>query len=165
MTQNGQNSTDYSNTQSYTEYFGTQFLGLENLSLVEAPNTAPRFVKPPGGIAPNAQRKPVQSLGKKPTGPDMKKPIHKKPDALSQVEAVPSGPIRIHPDPQHRQMTTEEKTKLKINIGKLTLEQKKGVVPIVQKCVSKNGANPIFEFELDQLTSECLRELEVYVNK
>ena len=62
-------------------------------------------------------------------------------------------------------MTTDEKTKLKINIGKLTLEQKKGVVPIVQECVSKNGANPIFEFELDQLTSECLRKLEAYVNK
>ena len=39
------------------------------------------------------------------------------------------------------------------------------MVPIVQECVSKNGANPIFEFELDQLTTECLRKLEIYVNK
>ena len=62
-------------------------------------------------------------------------------------------------------MSNEEKSALKINILKLTQDQKKGIVPIVQECVSKNGANPIFEFELDQLSTECLRKLEVYVNK
>jgi len=72
--------------------------------------------------------------------------------------------VRIHTDPSLKHLTVEEKSKLKANIGKLTLEQKKGVVPIVQKCVAKTN-NPIFEFELDQLSTECLRELEVYVNK
>jgi hypothetical protein len=38
-------------------------------------------------------------------------------------------------------------------------------VPIVQKCVPKNGKSAIIEFELDQLSTECLRELETYVNK
>ena len=54
---------------------------------------------------------------------------------------------------------------LKMNIGKLTLEQKRGVVPIVQKQVAKNSKNHIIEFELEQLSTECLRELEQYVNK
>jgi len=71
--------------------------------------------------------------------------------------------VRIHTDSLLRPMTTEEKNRLKANIGRLTLEQKKGVVPIVQKCVAKNN-NTIFEFELDQLSTECLRELETYVN-
>ena len=62
-------------------------------------------------------------------------------------------------------MTTDEKNKLRMNIGKLTLEQKKGIVAIVKKCVSQNSKNPVFEFELDQLSIECLTELETYVNK
>lgn len=47
-----------------------------------------------------------------------------------------TGPVRIHTDSQPSKMTTEEKIKLKINIGKLTLEQKKGVKLIAQKCVA-----------------------------
>ena len=62
-------------------------------------------------------------------------------------------------------MTTEEKAKLRTNIGKLTLEQKKKIVPIVQECVSKSGKTSVFEFELDQLSVECLNELETYVKK
>jgi hypothetical protein len=76
----------------------------------------------------------------------------------------PIGPVRILTEPQQKAMTTDEKNQLKINIGKLTLEQKRGVVPIVQKCVAKNNG-AIIEFELDQLSTECLRELEAYVNK
>jgi hypothetical protein len=97
---------------------------------------------------------------------DKKKAMPKKPDevALGGGHGA-SGPVRIHTDPQHRNMTTDEKTRLKQNIGKLTLDQKRGVVPIVQKCVAKNNKNHVIEFELDQLSTECLRELEVYVNK
>ena len=114
-------------------------------------------------------RKPQPDVRRANTNQRRPEPVKKPAEAVLQhnggEQVIPTGPIRIHPDPQHRQMTTEEKTKLKINIGKLTLEQKKGVVPIVQECVSKNGSNPIFEFELDQLSAECLRKLESYVSK
>lgn len=75
-----------------------------------------------------------------------------------------SGPIRIHTDPAQRVMTTEEKSKLKMNIGKLTADQQRGIVPIVQKCVERSNSS-VVQFELDKLSSECLVELENYVNK
>ena len=74
--------------------------------------------------------------------------------------------IGIMVDPQTRQMSTSEKNSLKLNIGKLNNAQKKGIVDIVKKCVGRNDKNQsCFEFELDQLSTECLRELEGYVNK
>lgn len=76
-----------------------------------------------------------------------------------------SGPVRIHTDPQHQAMTAEEKAMLKQNIQKLTNEQKHGILPIVQRCINKNKDNKTVEFELDQLTPECSRELERYVNE
>ena len=47
-----------------------------------------------------------------------------------------------------------------MNINKLNNEQKKGIVEIVKKCVSRDKNSSSFEFELDQLSNECLRELE-----
>ena len=35
----------------------------------------------------------------------------------------------------------------------------------MQECVSKSGKTSVFEFELDQLSVECLNELETYVKK
>jgi hypothetical protein len=54
-----------------------------------------------------------------------------------------SGPIRIHTDPAQRVMTTEEKSKLKMNIGKLTADQQRGIVPIVQKCVERSNSSVV----------------------
>ena len=60
-------------------------------------------------------------------------------------------------------MTQEETANLKSMIEGLTMEQKKGIVPIVQNSIQNNSGNSRFEFELDKLEPEVARELEAYV--
>ena len=43
------------------------------------------------------------------------------------------------------------------------MDQKKGIVPIVQNSIQNNSGNSRFEFELDKLEPEVARELEAYV--
>lgn len=43
-------------------------------------------------------------------------------------------------------MSNDEKTKLKQNIQMLTIDQKKGVLPIVKKCLPNSGAGGVLEF-------------------
>ena len=60
-------------------------------------------------------------------------------------------------------MTQEETANLKSMIEGLTMDQKKGIVPIVQNSIQNNSGNSRFEFELDKLEPEVARELEAYV--
>jgi hypothetical protein len=48
--------------------------------------------------------------------------------------------------------------------GLLTEEQQRGIINLVQDCLSTNGGE-VFEFELDQLPPKKCRELENYVKK
>ena len=74
-------------------------------------------------------------------------------------------PVKIAMEMEQKQLSNEDKNNLKMNINRLTNEQKKGIVEIVKKCVSRDKNSSSFEFELDQLSNECLRELDTYVNK
>ena len=63
-------------------------------------------------------------------------------------------------------MTQEETSKLKTNIDTLSIDQKKGIVPIVEKFIRDNNTGDArFEFELDKLAPDVARELEKYVNE
>lgn len=61
-------------------------------------------------------------------------------------------------------MNIDEKNQLKNSIGLLTEEQQRGIINLVQDCLSTNGGE-VFEFELDQLPPKKCRELENYVKK
>ena len=61
-------------------------------------------------------------------------------------------------------MNIDEKNQLKNSIGMLTEEQQRGIINLVQDCLSTNGGE-VFEFELDQLPPKKCRELENYVKK
>jgi hypothetical protein len=61
-------------------------------------------------------------------------------------------------------MNIEEKNSLKNSIGHLTEEQQRGIIGLVQDCLTANGGE-VFEFELDQLPAKKCRELENYVKK
>jgi len=45
-------------------------------------------------------------------------------------------------------MNIDEKNQLKNSIGLLTEEQQRGIINLVQDCLSTNGGE-VFEFELD----------------
>ena len=63
-------------------------------------------------------------------------------------------------------MTQEETSNLKNNIDSLTIDQKKGIVPIVQSFIrDNNNGDARYEFELDKLAPEVARKLESYVNE
>ena len=80
--------------------------------------------------------------------------------------AANAGPVVIVTDPNRRKMTQEETANLKNMIDSLTIEQKKGIVPIVQSCIQKNNnGDARYEFELDKLEPEIARKLESYVNE
>jgi len=123
----------------------------DNLSLVEVP--ADKRPKPvPGGGRPRPAPRPVPQP----------KPAPVRPENVGGSQATQT--IRLNTVPP--EMSPEDKNRLKNNINLLNQDQKKKVVPIVKKCLQGQGNNnPIFEFELDQLTNECLRELESYVDK
>ena len=77
-----------------------------------------------------------------------------------------AGPVVIYSDPKYRKMTQEETSNLKSKIDSLNIEQKKGIVPIVQSCIQKNNnGDARYEFELDKLAPEVARKLESYVNE
>jgi hypothetical protein len=61
-------------------------------------------------------------------------------------------------------MNIDEKNQLKNSIGLLTEEQQRGIINLVQDCLTTNGGE-VFEFELDQLPAKKCRELENYVKK
>jgi len=78
----------------------------------------------------------------------------------------PPGPIVIYPDQRFRKMTQDETTNLKNNIERLTIEQKRGIVEIVQRCLKENNnGDARIEFELDKLPADTARELERYVTE
>ncbi len=62
-------------------------------------------------------------------------------------------------------MTSQDKEKIKNLIGSLLQPQQSGIIKIVQDYCTKNISTGVFEFELDLLPPEKLRELEAYVEK
>ena len=62
-------------------------------------------------------------------------------------------------------MTSSEKERLKHSISSLLPVQQTGIVKIVQAYCQKNNTSGVFEFELDQLPIDKLRELEAYVEQ
>ena len=63
-------------------------------------------------------------------------------------------------------MTQEETSNLKNNIDRLTIDQKRGIVDIVQRSLKDNNSGDArIEFELDKLPPDTARELERYVNE
>lgn len=81
-------------------------------------------------------------------------------DGLPKVSA---GPVVIYPDQKFKKMTQEETSQLRKNIDVLSLEQKRGILKIVESNLKDHGDSRI-EFELDKLPPETARELEKYVN-
>ena len=121
----------------------------DNLSLVDVP--ADKRPKP----VPDGRRRPPPRPAPQP-----------KPAPIRAENGGSQATQKIILNTVPPEMSAEDKNRLKNNIGLLTQDQKKKVVPIVKKCLQGQGNNnPIFEFELDQLTNECLRELEQYVDK
>jgi hypothetical protein len=80
--------------------------------------------------------------------------------------AEKAGPIVIYPDQRFKKMTQEETSMLKNNIERLTIDQKRGIVEIVQRSLKdNNNGDARIEFELDKLPPDTARELERYVNE
>lgn len=61
-------------------------------------------------------------------------------------------------------MTTQEKEKLKIQIGTLQNNDQSQILNIVKDYCQKNVSTGVFEFELDNLPVNKLRELEAFVD-
>ena len=121
----------------FLRFFEDEFKGLEGLSLVKGPDP----VKNSSGRKPPQPSKPPVSTPK---------PVQ--------------APVKI--DMADKQLSQDDKNNLKLNIGKLSGDQKRGIVEIVKKCVSRDkNSGSSFEFELDQLSNQCLHELQAYVNK
>ena len=78
---------------------------------------------------------------------------------------LPAPVKKITPNNEHNKpMTVEEKNQLGNNIRSLNKEQLKGII----KILSENNPTPTskyFEFDIDQLSTKKLRELEKYVKE
>ena len=63
----------------------------------------------------------------------------------------------------HCNLTSDEISTLKANIDTLTLDQKRGMIPIVKEYANtKHGPNQ-FSLNLDELSGDCLARLNEYV--
>lgn len=97
----------------------------------------------------------VQDLKKKITG------------ALKKIDNINIGPgaSKSAKNILDREMTIEEKNKLKEHIVSLPQDKLAGVISIIQDTINASKNNDVLEFDIDSLPARKCRELEQYVEK